>query len=96
MEDIRLQEEARRKEAERQQERREMIRSYRERVQREAIEQELDRRERNLNIFLGDGYRTNQEVYLSGGQSLSDYVNNEMYRDFRRSELEKKAREREM
>lgn len=96
LEDIRLQEEARRKEAERQQERREMIRSYRERVQREAIEQELDRRERNLNIFLGDGYRTNQEVYLSGGQSLSDYVNNEMYRDFRRSELEKKAREREM
>lgn len=96
LDDIRMEEERQKKEAEQQQERREMIRSYQERVQREAIEQELDRRERSLNVFLGDGYMTNQDLYLSGGQSLSDYVDNEIYRDFRRSEMEKKARESEM
>ena len=63
---------------------------------REAIEQELDRRERGLNILFGDGYMTNEELYLTGRQSVSDYVNNDIYRSARRSELEKRQREREM
>ncbi len=63
---------------------------------REAVEQELDRRERGLNMLFGDGYMTNEELYLTGRQSVSDYVNNDIYRSFRRSELEKKQREQEM
>ncbi len=96
LEDIRTEKETQRKIREAQRERQEMIRSQQERARRQAIEQELDRRERSFNAFFGDGPLTNQELYFGGRQSVSEYGDNELYRNFRRSELEKKAREREM
>ena len=69
---------------------------YQIRQAREAIAQELDRRERNLNFIFGNDYMTNEELYLSGRQSISEYVTNDIYRNFRRSEMEKKQREQEM